>query len=61
MTTQSRMILGKNTKRRKAKGAFGSPNSPARQQDMMQRYNEAFDKKLAKMRAKNEAKNTTPA
>jgi len=58
LTTQSRRTLGKNPNRRKTKGAFGSTNSPARQQDMMERYNEAFTKKLEKMRAKNEAKTT---
>ena len=54
LTTQSRRTLGKNPNRRNTKGAFGGANSPTRQQDMMERYNEAFTKKLEKMRAKNE-------
>lgn len=56
MTTQSRRVLGKNPKRRTTKGAFGSATSEYRKEQMMERYNEAFTEKLARMRARNEAK-----
>ena len=55
MTTQSRRVMGKNPRRRTTKGAFGSSESNFRKEQMIQRYNEEFNKKLQKMRAKNEA------
>ena len=56
MTTESKRILGKNPNRRKTKGASGTPGSKYRTEQMMERYNEEFTKKLEKMRAKNEQK-----
>jgi len=56
LTTLSKMILGKNSHRRKTRGAFGNPTSEFRKKQMMERYNEEFTKKLEKMRMKNEQK-----
>ena len=55
MVTLSRMILGRNPKRALSKGAFGN-SSPNRKEEMIQRYNESFNKKLKKLRATKEKK-----
>ena len=55
MVTLSRMILGRNPKRALSKGAFGN-SSPNRKEEMIQRYNESFNKKLQKLRATKEKK-----
>ena len=54
--TLSKIILGKNKRRKNVKGAFGTPNSPEREIKMRERYNESFKKKIEKLRQLNEQK-----